>query len=183
MADAGGALAVAVFAALVSCYAALVSTATAAAQLYQVYRKKRRLTYSFEHHPVRIHDEVGYVDDYLVKVILTNGSESEVTVLHCEFGIDKDVGGGFPRKNLAGYGKDAEVEYPFVIPAMSAKVLYSFARHWRRGDTLGAIPEGEFEHYKLYLTYETVGGKMKCEELKGAGPALLKHKIERVRDS
>jgi hypothetical protein len=175
MADAGGALVVAV-------YAALVSSATAAVQLYQVYRKKRRLTYSFEHHPVRIHDEVGYVDDYLVKVILTNGSESEVTVLQCEFGIDKDVGGGFPRKNLAGYGKGEEVEFPFVIPAMSAKVLYSFASHWRRGDTLGAIPEGEFEHYKLYLTYETVGGKKKCKELKGAGPALLKHKIERVRE-
>jgi hypothetical protein len=175
MSDALGTLMIAV-------YGALISTATAASQLYQVYRKKRRIAYKFEHHPVTIHDKVGYVDDYLVKAILINVSESEVTILNCEFGIDKDVGGGFPRKNLAGYGRSEEVEFPFVIPAMSAKVLYSFATHWRHGDILDGITENEFEDHKLYLIFELVGEKMRCVEIEGAGPALLKHKIDRVRE-
>jgi len=51
----------------IAMYGAMLSSATAASQFYQLFRKRRRYGYSFEHHPVRINDEVGYIDDYVVK--------------------------------------------------------------------------------------------------------------------
>jgi hypothetical protein len=176
MPDSVGTLAIAL-------YGALLSSATAASQFYQIKRKQRRYGYNFEHHPVRIHDDVGYIDDYLVKAVIINRSESEITVLRATFGIDKLDAGRFPRHNLEGYGKDGEIEFPFIIPGMSAKVLYSFARHWRRDDTLEKIPEKDWDLHKLYLTIQVVGDeKERVVEVPNAGPALLRHEVVRVRD-
>ena len=77
---------------MIALYGALVSSATAASQFYQQYRKKRQIAYTFEHHPLRIHDDVGYIDDYVVKAIIINKSESELTILSCTFGLDRDIG-------------------------------------------------------------------------------------------
>jgi len=66
---------------------------------------------------------------------------------------------------------------------MSAKVLYSFARHWRHGDAFERISEEEAELYKLYLTVQVVGDeKKRVIEIPGAGPALIRHKVVRVRE-
>jgi hypothetical protein len=111
---------------MIALYGAIVSSATAGSQFYQLYRQRRQIAYTFEHNPVRLHDDLGYIDDYVVKAILINKSESELPVLLCQFGIDRDIGRGFPRHNLEGYGRSEEMDFPFVIPPMSAKVVHSF---------------------------------------------------------
>ena len=178
----GGAMPDSVGTLMIAMYGAIVSSATAASQFYQLYRKRRQIAYTFEHNPVRIHDDVGYIDDYVVKAILINNSESELTVLLCQFGIDKDIGRGLPRHNLEAYGRHEKIEFPFVIPPMSAKVVHSFARHWRRDDTLNEIPEADFSSYNVYMVVQIVGEERKCVQIPNAGPALLRHKVVRVRE-
>jgi hypothetical protein len=160
---------------VVALYGAFLSTILALYQIYQNFRKWRRVSVSFEHHTLTLHFDDGSLDDYVIVATVRNISESPVSIEAARFILK--YGPGFKESRfIEAELRNGDAACPIPVTGMSSQSFYCYASYWERPfhgkENLPAPHEA-----KLEFVLRVVGKRERTIEIPGAAPALLSHNV------